>query len=362
MPNDQHHGEGWIIDASGYDRKLRVEVEQDQFEDVIVKGQQNLTDAGIDATGATIVINWGKQMSEQAIVRSQVGANISFDMIPCPNETVVPYKIPPYVSCSTKPFIKMKKGEEQGMASYFLTGKLELLDVDEEWHFEKSGGSGGTLYVKVSGGSKPTKRFWGRTLDLALQVDCNNKDAADNMRVEGLSFFATRLQSDRCKGLQLLANRFYYATHSRRAIGQLDAPEGVYLTKADNALIDGNEFYYSEGKAISYDGRNTKFTHNIAEWNGFHGIDGPATVKISGGGQSQGAVVKYNTLRWCGTVSGLFSMAPDAELAHNLVEHQNWGGVCVHMCESMHTWSSMHETSECDGLCASCKMTAQAFM
>ena len=279
----------------------------------------------------------------------QLGANISFNMIPCANDTIVPYKIPPYVSCAGSAgegtFIKMKDGEEQGMAHYFLTNKLELLDIDDEWHFERdAGGGGGYLFYREAAGTKPTGsrprtlacmsnmlirhgwfagRFWARTLDLGLHL-VNSTGA---LTLEGITFFATRLQTKKCKSLNLLSNRFLYPSYARRALGQYDAPQSVYIEQADNSVFSNNQFHYSEGKAIGFDGKNVTFEDNLAEWNGFHGIDGPATVKVSGGGKSRGAIVRYNTLRWCGTVSGIFSMAPDAELDHNLVERQNWGGL-----------------------------------
>merc|ERR1711871_880063 len=105
---------------------------------VTVKGRQYLKDAKLaDVVGAVININWGKQMTEQGKVTKfdPKTSKLSFNKIPCPGPGIVPYRTPPYVSCSTRPFIKLKQGKEQGMAHYFLTQKLELLDQEGEWHF-----------------------------------------------------------------------------------------------------------------------------------------------------------------------------------------------------------------------------------
>lgn len=207
------------------------------------------------------------------------------------------------------------------MAHYFLTQKLELLDQAGEWHFERDAGY---LFVHADG-APPKQRFWGRVLDLAIHATDVSSGAP--LHIEGLTFFASRVQVRNCPKMQLKANRFFYSSHSRRALGQLDAPESNLLEKVDNALIAANEFRYSEGKAIGFDGRNVRFTNNLAAWSGFNGIDGPATVKVNGGSQSTGTIVTHNSLRWCGTVSGFFNTAPGARFEANLVEKQNWGGL-----------------------------------
>jgi hypothetical protein len=58
------------------------------------------------------------------------------------------------------------------------------------------------------------------------------------------------------------------------------------------------------------------------EFNGYNGIDGPATVKI---GRKNHTEVGYNTLRWNGQVSGLFNLAPLSTFEYNRIERQNFG-------------------------------------
>merc|ERR1719262_1162353 len=131
-------GRGSLVDDGGNSRTMHVEVEEDMWEDVTISGEQYLRDANIDATGAVAVVAWGKQMTEQALVKSHSGDNLELHKIPCPGGDIVPYRVPPYTSCSSRPFVKLKNGVEQGMLSYFLTQKLELLDEYGEWHFEPS--------------------------------------------------------------------------------------------------------------------------------------------------------------------------------------------------------------------------------
>jgi len=323
---DKGHGKGSLEDDGGNTRTMHVEVEEDMWEDVTISGDQYLKDANIDATGAVIVVAWGKQMSEQGLVRKHNGNKLEFDKIPCPGGNIVPYRVPPYTSCHSRPFVKMKDGVEQGMLSYFLTQKLELLDQEGEWHFEPQKTGGGTLFVKLQ--EHPSKyRFWGRVGDLALKV---YKSSA--VQVRDLTFFASRFEAHHSSNLKLTDNTFLYSSHAQRAllnpketgakVPRLYSPESNYLMFVDKAEITGNVFRYSEGKAISFEGEGAKFLDNLAEFNGWNGIDGPATVKV---GRKNYTKVLYNTLRWNGHVSGLFNLAPLSTFEYNRVERQNFG-------------------------------------
>merc|ERR1719316_417276 len=331
--NGNTNGKGWLVDDGGNSRTMHVEVEDDMWEDVTISGEEYLKDAGIDATGAVAVVAWGKQMSEQALVKSHVGNKLELHQIPCPSENpkIVPYRVPPYTSCSTRPFVKRERGKEddpdsleQGMLSYFLTQKLELLDQDGEWHFEPNKNGGGTLFVKME--KHPREyRFRGRVGDLALNF------TRSAVEVRDLTFFASRLEAYHSP-LKLIQNTFLYSSHSQRSLldpkdksgklPKLYAPESNYMFTVNNAEIRGNIFRYSEGKAIDFIGKQVKFLDNLVEFNGYNGIDGPGTVKI---GRQEDNTVSYNTLRWNGQVSGLFNLAPESTFAYNRIERQNFG-------------------------------------
>eukprot|EP00746_Dinoflagellata_sp_MGD_P086255 gnl/MRDRNA2_/MRDRNA2_34125_c0_seq1.p1 gnl/MRDRNA2_/MRDRNA2_34125_c0~~gnl/MRDRNA2_/MRDRNA2_34125_c0_seq1.p1 ORF type:complete len:956 (-),score=188.19 gnl/MRDRNA2_/MRDRNA2_34125_c0_seq1:308-3001(-) len=323
--NDKGHGKGWLEDDGGNTRTMHVEVEEDMWEDLTISGDQYLKDANFDATGAVVVVAWGKQMSEQGLVRKHEGNRLEFDKIPCPGGNIVPYRVPPYTSCHSRPFVKLKDGVEQGMLSYFLTQKLELLDAEGEWHFEPKQGGGGTLFVKLKESPK-SFRFWGRVGDLAV------KFSRSSVEVRDLWFFASRLEAHDCPKMKLFANTFLFPSHSQRTllnpkegssnVPKLFSPESNYLIRVDESEIVGNVFRYSEGKAIDFDGEGVIFKDNLMEYNGWNGIDGPATVKI---GRKEKNTVSYNTLRWNGHVSGLFNLAPLSMFEYNRIERQNFG-------------------------------------
>ena len=144
-------GEGWLVDAGNMTRTYEVEVEEDMYETFVLDphGQGYLANQTFNATGGVIVVNFGKQLSEQGRVVFHDGNFLRFAHVPCPDWD------PPYHSCrGDRAFTKVNsKGIEQGFLSYFLTQKLELLDVESEWHFEPASGGGGRLFVLVTGGA-----------------------------------------------------------------------------------------------------------------------------------------------------------------------------------------------------------------
>merc|ERR1719247_1945792 len=89
-------------------------------------------------------------------------------------------------------------------------------------------------------------------------------------------------------------------------------------------MIRGNVFKYSEGNAIQFSGVDLTFTDNLMEWNGFHGIDGPATCKIA---PKSGNNISWNLLRYNGHVSGIFMGGPTGYVGYNWVQDQNYGGL-----------------------------------
>jgi len=74
-------GMGWIEDAGGQKRSYEVETESGDIETLTVEGQGYLDEYtaavgnNFDVAGATIVMGWGKQMSEVGVVQAQKPMN-----------------------------------------------------------------------------------------------------------------------------------------------------------------------------------------------------------------------------------------------------------------------------------------------
>jgi hypothetical protein len=83
----KNKGYGKLVDAGGdLDRTVTIETEagMKSKKKLEMHGDGYLRDSGIDATDAVIVVNWGKQMTEQGIVTSHTGDTLEFGSIPCP--------------------------------------------------------------------------------------------------------------------------------------------------------------------------------------------------------------------------------------------------------------------------------------
>jgi hypothetical protein len=88
---DDVNGHGWLQDDGATTKRFVVEVEEGLYETNMIEGRQNLSDAmkdsvnGFDPLGAVVVVNFGKQMSEQGVVTSSnTEGKVEFAGVPCP--------------------------------------------------------------------------------------------------------------------------------------------------------------------------------------------------------------------------------------------------------------------------------------
>merc|ERR1719387_2583735 len=308
----------WITDGGGLVRDSEdLEYEQGESYDVEFEnhGQGYLREQaelrGGKAAGAVLVINWGKAYTESGLVTKHDGDRLEFT-VPCGIE-----KDFRYTSCSTRPFYKEKKGVEKGMASYFLTNKLELLTVEGEWHYEKAAGR---IFVKLEGGAKQYK-FFGRRIDLGLAI----RDSP-GITIRGLSFFASGLRIDKSPKAKVLHNSFAYPTYGPRAL--VDPSKGavsqkeffasgkdIQFSKSDEVLIEGNVFNYSEGHAFQvYDSVSVVVRDNFLAWNMFHAFDDYKALSFKKGSD---CVAAHNTLYFNNGVGGVAGAA-------RILEYGNW--------------------------------------
>mmetsp|Transcript_10331 Transcript_10331/g.17023 ORF Transcript_10331/g.17023 Transcript_10331/m.17023 type:complete len:986 (+) Transcript_10331:125-3082(+) len=327
-------GEGRLVDNGGAQYEIEVEVEEGQFQTVKRQGNGYLKDAGFNATGAIIVIQFGKSMTEQGHVHKHENNELWFDSIPCdplPHTKVASS----YHTCGNAPFLKEdENGKEEGMLSYYLTNKLELLDEEGEWHFERKHGdgeSGGHLFAKLS--TDPSSyKFWGRTLeDYAISLE----QSSGKISIQGLTFFASALKARKSDNLEIVDNHFLYSNAAPRSLpnsadrtkSRLDLLDSNLWELCEDMRIFNNIFRYSEGRAVTVKGARSVFENNLVEWNGYNGIDGPCTVRVNGNTGDYDMTFRHNTLRWNGQVSGFWVVTERPRFEYNIVERQNWGGL-----------------------------------
>jgi hypothetical protein len=157
---------------------------------------------------------------------------------------------------------------------YFLEGKKELLDVENEWFYEPGDGM---LYLWAAGGADPS------TLDIRGKVQSYFFDGEDcaHIRLAGFRFFGTTVSFRNCRNITVEDSHFLYPSYSRRMLRDL-APIDVTRLLVENEdapahhVIRNNVFEYMDGPAMELNGIG-----NLVENNYIHHVDYSCTY--SGG-------------------------------------------------------------------------------
>ena len=163
---------------------------------------------------------------------------------------------------------------------YFLTQKLELLDTNGEWFFDDESEER-TLYYMPRGDDDPNE------LDIRVKtkpygVIC---DHHDNVKVEGIDFFAAAFKLDDCDESEIRNSTLLYPSTSKRSLGIAgEDQENRYVSRVDDCmgcLIDTCEFLYTDGAAFEAHGGTGSSVGNQINNSYFYYIDWSGSDQIS---------------------------------------------------------------------------------
>ena len=163
---------------------------------------------------------------------------------------------------------------------YFLTQKLELLDTPGEWFFDDDS-SGNTIYYMPRAGGDPND------LDIRVKTKAYGVTCADNddIKVEGIDFFAAAFSLDDCDGAQVRNSTLLYPSTSKRSLGVAgEDQDNRYVSRMDDCvgcLIDTCEFLYTDGAAIEAHGGTSSSVGNQVNNSYFYYIDWSGSDQIS---------------------------------------------------------------------------------
>ena len=165
---------------------------------------------------------------------------------------------------------------------FYVTGVLELLDVEEEWFFDE-----GTniLHIKTPGNVNPS------TLNLSVKVRDLGiySESADDVTIEGIDLFATSMKmgvfkQDNCKNLVIKGCKILYPNHNR-IVEVLDNPstssldDRIYLISenwifidGNNALIENCEIGWAENRGIYLNGKANVLKNCVIHNTALNGI------------------------------------------------------------------------------------------
>lgn len=239
-----------------------------------VKAGFSLADLGFSVEGAMAILNIGSFTTHSRIVTSHKKGEESFTF-------------------------NRVKGYRPKHHDYYLEGKLELLDSENEWYFDKRSK---TLYLWQTGGGKPKVKIQGKIQSYAIEF----KDS-HFITIQGIEFFGTTLKFSNCTNIQVEDCDFIYPSYTRRMLGDETHDEStVFLQKNKKSpsycTILNCEFAYTDGHALYMMG-----THNRVENSSFHHIDYSASsipgLMVSILLEGQNNVFRRNTIHSCAASS-----------------------------------------------------------
>ena len=212
-------------------------------------GHSGLNNSGVNATGAIAVLNIGSFRTWSRNVTSHNTSNGSFS------------------------FEEVPSGEwKYKHHMYFLTQKLELLDVPGEWFFDHNSADN-TVYYMPRDGKDPNEMNI-RMKTQAFAILCADDDG---VIVEGFDYFATTFSLDDCDGAQIRNSTLLYPSTSKRSLGHAgEDMDNRYVSRIEDCigcLIDSCDFLYTDGAAFEAHGGASSSQNNSINNSYFYYID-----------------------------------------------------------------------------------------
>ncbi len=251
--------------------------------------------AGVDVSlvGSVVVINSDRWRSRAAVITGHTPGTDRFA------------------------FNKVKDFRARGSHYYFVTG-LALLDAEEEWFYDSATR---TLYLHSE--TDPGKRdVRGRVLDASLVHTPTPRKrrkgtpppaAAEHVVLDGLVFFASRVDLRGLKYLTIRNSKFLYSVVSRRTLGSTrDAAFNAFDGCHGLRLIN-NEFRFCDGKSLvanrADDARIENCLFHMIDFACIAGGSNSYTVQMEGG---RNLVYRRNEIDTAGASEGMRISGPAA--------------------------------------------------
>lgn len=266
--------------------------------------EQSLAESGIDATGAIAIMNIGSWLNWAQVVDSHaVGSNqFSYSTDFSGSGTAMSKAANSMLATGT--FWQNKNGKyEEG--HYYLEGKLELLDSENEWFFDKSTK---TVYLWAPNGTDPN------TLNVKGKVQTYGLTVRNSAHVtfKNINFFATAFTVISSNNITFDYIDAKYYAYSKRMLGSLTRPDTIKfinnnpeITQTNNMIINSH-LAYTDGPALEM----IKETGNSIDNNLIHNIDysnlgtgGEGSINMAS--QSKQIAFTNNTFHTAGNSEGV---------------------------------------------------------
>ena len=163
-------------------------------------------------------------------------------------------------------------------APRLLSPRVEL-DTPGEWFFDDE--------LKLTQSTTCPEREDPNDLDIRVKTNafgltCTNND---DVKVEGIDFFASAFDLDDCDGAQIRNSTLLYPSTSKRSLGQAGEDQNDrYVSRISDCvgcLIDSCDFLYTDGAAIEAHGGTSSSIGNQVNNSYFYYIDWSGSDQIS---------------------------------------------------------------------------------
>ena len=258
---------GNMIDERPY-QSIKVKTSGNVYEQLPAGiNTQSLADSGIDATGAIAIMNLGSWLNWAQVVSEHTPGTSNFTYSTDFSGSGTAMKNAANNMLSTGTFWANKNGKyEEG--HYYLEGKLELLDSENEWFFDKNDK---TVYLWAPNNVDPnTLQVRGKNQTYGLTVRNSS-----NVIIEGVDFFATAFTVISSQDITFKDIDAKYYAYSQRLLGDLTRPQTIKfisnnkaITQSRNNIID-SYLAYTDGPAFEM----IKESGNVVNNNLIHDID-----------------------------------------------------------------------------------------
>ena len=214
---ENHWGHGTIdLDENSYSNGTLIDYPH---------GEVNLAESGLNIVDAIAILNVGSFKTWTRRVLTHSGNTFTYDPVPD---------------------WKLKHHD------YFLEGKLEFLDNENEWFFNPETKD---LYFYPTNGLDPNE------LDIRGKVQSYAFDVtnSDYVQLKNIEFFSTTFRfTNSDYGLVEGCNLFYPSCY-KRMLGVVDTPpEMSIFTSSSNSKVSMSAFRFTDGSALEmYSGNNT---------------------------------------------------------------------------------------------------------
>ena len=201
-------------------------------------GDIDLAASGLDMTGAMAVLDVGSWKSWTRVVNSHTAGFNTFT----------------YDEAET--YIAKNH-------YYFLEAKLNLLDAEKEWFYDKTTK---TLYLHAPGGGVPSGDIRGKTQTYAFNVTDST-----HIKLKGLDFFGTTFRFYNSTHITIEDCELLYPSCSKRMLGSTGTPEATTLTQRNstrpsNCTVKSCSFAYADSHAILMQGDGNRIENSIFKY------------------------------------------------------------------------------------------------